>query len=507
MNAEPIATSLAALEPRLRPLLPALLYAQVWNEPTPAHLQRAFAHLRTLQRDLYGYVPRHVAERRVRPGEVQFAWQSGALLFTDLVGFTALMVANAHQGTEGARQLLHLLNTYFTTMLRIIGMSGGHLLEFTGDALLAEFHAAPGGNETACAVRAGLRMQRAMANFAHIETPPGVFSLQMRVGIHTGRFITADIGTPFRMDHVLMGADVMRAKLTESTSIPGRVNLSAEAHHRVRALFHCEPGQHEYWLVVDDLAEQDLGAYDILPTTRRLPRMLLTDRSAEGLLQALAEAVGIVEPLSSYLPLPILKLLLECPDRREVQPDFPQVAVLFVNLLGLAERADETDGNGVADLVHAFSRLFALINAAVETHDGVLKKVTYHLVGADVMIYFGAPIGHTDDPRRAALTALTIRDLVAQAGPFPVACKIGLTYGPALAVEIGEPHGRREYNVLGHTVNTAARLMYHANHGQILLNAPLHAALPPTFTCHPLGQVIFKGSSQPQMLYELHTGP
>jgi class 3 adenylate cyclase len=49
------------------------------------------------------------------------------------------------------------------------------------------------------AVRAGLRMQRAMQRFASLPTPLGAVSLQMRVGIHWGRHLSADIGTARRM--------------------------------------------------------------------------------------------------------------------------------------------------------------------------------------------------------------------------------------------------------------------------------------------------------------------
>ena len=36
------------------------------------------------------------------------------------------------------------------------------------------------------AIRAGLRMQRAMKDFAEIQTPTGIVNLQMRIGIHSG---------------------------------------------------------------------------------------------------------------------------------------------------------------------------------------------------------------------------------------------------------------------------------------------------------------------------------
>src|SRR3970040_2537853 len=104
--------------------------------PPPPSLTRVFEHLRTLQRILSDYVPRQVAEALPRPGEARHEWQEGTLMFTDLAGFTPLMEANAARGSAGAESLLGVLNSYFSEMIEFISISGGNLLEFTGDAML-----------------------------------------------------------------------------------------------------------------------------------------------------------------------------------------------------------------------------------------------------------------------------------------------------------------------------------------------------------------------------------
>src|SRR5258706_14811371 len=132
----------------------------------------------------------------IAPGEMQHAWQEGSLMFTDLAGFTPLIEANMALGRAGAAALLQLLSRYFAAMIEIISKSGGNLLEFTGDALLAIFPADRRRSDTARAIRAGLRRQRAMAQFAAIDTPRAPLPLGMRVGIYTGPFLRANIGTP-----------------------------------------------------------------------------------------------------------------------------------------------------------------------------------------------------------------------------------------------------------------------------------------------------------------------
>jgi adenylate cyclase len=503
------ASPLETIEPRLRPFLPADLYAAAWMDPSPTTLERVFEHLRTLQRILYDYTSRRVAERPVRPGESRFEWQSGTLMFTDMAGFTRLMEVNAGKGSAGAAALLKVLNAYFKEMIEIVSKSGGDLLEFTGDALLVLFPEDNRRNDTLQAVRAGLRMQRSMKRFVDIDTDEGKFSLGMRVGIHKGRFLSADIGTPRRMDHVLLGGAVQQAKLTESSGVKERVCLSEAAFQRVADHFRFEDGKPGYRLVVDDLTDNQLGDYEI-PTGRRVAGSVLFDRSVSALVGEITRILQSMESLACFLPAPVLNLLVESASSRNIPPDFPTPTVVFVNFIGLPELVDRALPGEEHKVVNSFSRAFAAINAAVEKRGGVLKKITYHLSGSDIFIYFGVPTAHTNDTVRAAKAALAIRDVIAGLKPPTVGnitptitCQIGIATGAAFAAEIGELRGRREFNVLGDTVNTAARLMNRATASQILVTGRVYEILKDSFECEPLGEVALKGKAAPTPIYGL----
>lgn len=508
---ESSAFPLAAIERSLRSLLPADLYVEAWLNPSAANLTRVFEHLRTLHYILRGYSPRQVLESSPKPGEVRYEWQEGTLLFTDLAGFTALVEASIAQGYAGAEVLRGVLNRYFAQMLDIVGKSGGNLLEFTGDALLVEFRADKRQNGTIQAVRAGLRMQRAMEQFAAVETLGKTVSLAMRVGVHTGRFLTADIGTPRRMEHVLLGQVVQDAKRAEAAGKVGRVCLTQTARDRTGEEFRFEAGEAGYQFVVDDLTAEELGEYDIALSRRRLPSTLLLDRTPEGLVGEIGKAIEQVEPLSSYLPQSTLNLLVENAVRRQIPPAFYEPTVIFVNLIGLSKAVDLASTGEEAEIVAYFSRLFASINAAVESRGGIVHKVTYHLNGSDILIYFGIPHNQVHRTRRAVEAALTIRDAIAHlqppivaSKPLPLTCQIGMACGSVFAAEVGEPRGRREFNALGDVVNTAARLMTRAESNQILVTQAIGDAIAPHFSCQPLGAVTLKGRATPVAVFVLH---
>jgi len=501
---------LKPIEIRLRYLLPADLYAATWIDASPANLERVFEHLRALQHILSDYTCRQILDDPPQAGETRYRKKRcrGSLMFTDLAGFTSLMEANASQGKAGAAALLSIMNAYFSTMIEIIHKSGGDLLEFTGDALLALFEEDKRreGLDILRAVRAGLRMQRAMQQFAAIPTPNGMVNLGMRVGIHSGHFLMADVGTPRRMEHVLLGKTVHQAKLTEGAGRVGRVNLSQQTFQQVEQYFRFEEGEPGYKLVVDDFSEEQLGEYEITPS-RRQASLALLDRSANGLISQISDMLDSIEPLACFLPQPILNLLVESAARRNISPDFLEPTIMFVNLLGLPELADLMLIGQEWQVVNSFKQAFSLINAAVEARGGILKKVTYHLSGSDIVIYFGVPTAYTNNEQRAADAALAIREIVRNLKPPnvapPVTCQIGIASGPAFMAEIGEKRGRREFNVLGDTVNTTARLMNQAQSNQIIISERVYQAIAGHFKCQSLGQVSLKGKRAPVNIYEL----
>lgn len=509
-TSEEITSPLASVEAQLRNILPTKLYADAWITPSVRNLTRVFNHLRTLHRILHGYLPRQVISSLPKPGAPHLEWAEGTLMFTDLAGFTPLLEKNAEYGKEGAQAILDVLNGYFTEMLQIISKSGGNLLEFTGDALLAQFPTSQRKRDTSRAIRAGLRMQRAMKKYEKFEILGEEFSLGMRVGIHLGRFLTADIGTPHRMEHVLLGSSVLKTKQAEGFGKIGYVNLSKDAKDRVKEEFRYQDNDGGFSLVVDDLSEEELGDYDIITPKTRMASMVLFDTSKEGLVNAIKDSIDKVEPLASFLPSPILNLLVENAASRGVPPDFPDATLLFVNLLGLPENLDDVAPEDQATIIAAFSRMVSLINAEIESQGGVMKKVTYHHAGPDIMAFFGVPEAHTNDTIRATRAASAIMEIVKRAKGIKIGEEtiklsghIGITYGQVFAAEIGERQGRREFNVMGNNVNTAARLMDHAESNQILVSEGVHERVNTLFETTKFPSVQLKGKAKRITLYAI----
>src|SRR5262245_57348259 len=94
----------------------------------------------TLLETFASYLPALVVRRHVMgaPSAVPARQNlSGALLFADISGFTALAERLAQRGPAGVEELTRLLNVSFGQILDLIEAHGGDVVKFAGDALLA----------------------------------------------------------------------------------------------------------------------------------------------------------------------------------------------------------------------------------------------------------------------------------------------------------------------------------------------------------------------------------
>ena len=87
---------------------------------------------------------RRLAEAPEGAGRPHADRMTGALLLADISGFTAITERLAERGPGGAEELQGLLSGAFQPLLELIAGTGGDVLKFAGDALLACWPAPPG---------------------------------------------------------------------------------------------------------------------------------------------------------------------------------------------------------------------------------------------------------------------------------------------------------------------------------------------------------------------------
>lgn len=510
------------------PELERYLPPHVWRKladgvPPRGVLLNTLDRLRSLLYLLSTYLPRHLVQEKMRrptPGLVRGQMQSGSLLFTDVSGFTALSERLAVLGQEGAEQLTDLMNGYFERMIEILAWSGGILLKFAGDALLAYFPEQEDGEQARWAVRAGQRMMDAIADFAAIETPLGTVSLRMKIGIGTGDYLAASVGSAQRMEYVVLGETVTRTMAAEGVAEAEQVIVDEPTAASLDPSW-CVQQAPGYYAVGRD-PTQDLGEFEIKAERRRARGAIPWSASPHAIAVQMEVALRQIQTLTPYLSAELVDRIVARARQRRVEGEFRPTTVLFMNFIGLESLLTSgQDAARGARAVRLVTRLlddyFQAMHEVIVRHGGVVSRIDPYSQGSKMLVLFGAPVAHEDDPQRAVSAALAMNEKLAAltdywryklARRLPPGMdaallqqRMGITQGPTLAGQAGAAT-RREYTVMGDDVNLAARLMSAAQPGQILVSQRVYDAVVNRFLANALPAIRAKGKSQPIPIYQ-----
>ncbi len=484
-----------ALLSTLKRYLPGYLEEELGEErPRRGVLVNVLHHLNSVEHLLSPYLPRHLVQalkRRPVPGWVAGERLHGSLLFADVSGFTALSERLSRQGQEGIEQLTTVLNRYFESMLDILARSDGTLLKFAGDALWAYFPEQRRERQAEWAVRAALRMHRAVETFSAAALP-----LEMKIGVATGELFAMRVGSPRRMEYVVLGEAVVRTMAAEGQAVAGQVILDgATAAVLPAGLCTALPsGFH----AIEHFPEVDEFEICAVQQRRRSSTAFLMASHTE-IVAEIAQRLRQVEVLASYLPDVLVRRLL-AGGGGDLESENRPTTVLFANVWGFKELLEE--GVDLQRVTEMLSDYFRAVDEIVGEYEGVVARIDPYNRGSKMLVLFGALVTHEDDPERAIrsglaleqrLRALNARWQRTHAGAC-VEQRMGITQGRTFGGAVGSSL-RREYTVMGDDVNLAARLMGAAEPGQILIAREVEEDLGGRFRTSALPPIPVKGKA------------
>ena len=166
------------------------------------------------------------------------------------------------------------------------------------------------------------------------------------------------------------------------------------------------------------------------------------------------------------------------------------VSVVFADISGFSSMAERSDPEEVTSVVN---NCFAILEDVIHSHGGHVDKY----IGDCIMALFGAPRALEDAPKRAVNAAIEMRNRVGQLDPREGSAKnlglhIGINSGLVIAGEVGGV--KREFTVLGDTVNIASRLQTTvASGGQIVISRETRDLIGDEVRVAPLGEVRLRG--------------
>jgi len=178
------------------------------------------------------------------------------------------------------------------------------------------------------------------------------------------------------------------------------------------------------------------------------------------------------------------------------------VTVMFSDLVGYTAMSERLEPAALARLLDGY---FQRVSDAVMEHRGRIG--TY--LGDGILSYFGALEPNPWQCNDAVACALALRKAIAEydaelrkEGLPDVAVGIGIHRGAGLAGLIGSRE-RREFTVIGRTVNLAARVQaLTRTHGvDLLITDAVRAELDPRFELRAMPAMPVKGITEPVVTY------
>ncbi|HSB61737.1 MAG TPA: adenylate/guanylate cyclase domain-containing protein, partial [Vicinamibacteria bacterium] len=182
-------------------------------------------------------------------------------------------------------------------------------------------------------------------------------------------------------------------------------------------------------------------------------------------------------------------------------PEVKEVSILFADIVGFTTMSERLSPSQVALVLNDY---LSRMTEVIFKYEGTLDKY----IGDAIMAVFGAPLDMSDHASRAIKAALEMLERLAEfnsdhrEGPH-LRIRIGINSGKAVAGEIGSVN-KKEYTVLGDTVNIASRLESSvAKPGMVVIGENTHRMAGGQFECRSLGSFTLKGKEREVGVFEV----
>jgi len=209
---------------------------------------------------------------------------------------------------------------------------------------------------------------------------------------------------------------------------------------------------------------------------------------------------NILELFSPYVPEAVTSRILE--GKGSLPSERSEATIVFIDIRGFTKLADQLDPEKAIEIIN---NIFEPIVGLIDKYGGSINK----FLGDGLMAIFGAPFSHEDDPERAARASLEIMKSIEENGKIKIGNKvknlkarIGINTGLCISGEIGS-NSRKEFTVIGDTVNLASRLQANATPGKILIGEKTFHRIKDNFITSPPRKLKIKGKKDLVSVYIL----
>jgi class 3 adenylate cyclase/predicted ATPase len=190
------------------------------------------------------------------------------------------------------------------------------------------------------------------------------------------------------------------------------------------------------------------------------------------------------------------------PEGAEREAERRQLTVMFCDLVGSTALSESLDPEQFREVIIEYQNACADV---ISRFDGNIAQY----LGDGILIYFGYPLAHEDDPLRAIRAGLGILDSMgrlnsrlSQNQDLRLSVRLGIHTGQVVVGDIGSSV-KHEQLALGETPNLAAHLQAIGEPNTIVISAATKRLLHGLFECRDLGTHTMKGASMPLQVFRV----
>lgn len=219
------------------------------------------------------------------------------------------------------------------------------------------------------------------------------------------------------------------------------------------------------------------------------------NRDLERRVEEQVRQIARLGRLRRFLSPQLSDLLVSSDDESVLQSHRREIAVLFCDLRGFTAFAETAEPEEVMTVLHEYHEAMGELIRRHQATVGFFE-------GDGLMVFFNDPFPCDEPTERGVRLALEMKERMAGSAAtwkrrgHELGFGVGIAYGFATLGEIGFDE-RRDYGVIGTTVNLAARLCDEAEPGQIILSQRAYAAVEASVQVEALGDFNLKGFLRP----------
>jgi class 3 adenylate cyclase len=178
-----------------------------------------------------------------------------------------------------------------------------------------------------------------------------------------------------------------------------------------------------------------------------------------------------------------------------------EVTIVFCDLRDFTPFSETAEPEEVITVLRAYHKT---LGALIDKFEGTIER----FAGDGLLVLFNDPLPCVDPSARAVRMAVEMRDQVAtlaagwRSQGHELGFGIGIAHGYATLGCVGF-EGRFQYSATGTVPNLASRLCDRAGHGQILVDAKVHAHVKGLAEMESVGELSLKGFHRPVKVFNV----